>query len=198
MGRLLQAVAAVSAAELNFEQLSRSLGLANNTLRSYADLLETLFLIKRLPPWSGNLFSRAIKAPKAYIADPGLLTYLIGGDERRIEKDLNLGGPLFETFVAMELVRQADWQEDPVVLYHYRDRDRREVDVIIERRDGSIVGIEVKAAASVTDSDLRGLRYLRDNLGHRFIAGAVIYTGPNTVPFGDRLVAIPLSGLWTL
>jgi uncharacterized protein len=194
--RLLQAVASVSAGELNFEALSRRLGLANNTLRSYADLLETLFLIKRLPPWSGNLFARAIRAPKAYIADTGLLTHLVGGDERRVEKDLNLGGMLFETFAAMELMRQADWQRDPVAVYHYRDRDRREVDVVLERRDGRIVGVEVKAAASVTASDLRGLRYLRDRLGDRFAAGAVIYTGPNTVPFGDRLAAVPLSGLW--
>jgi uncharacterized protein len=195
--RLLQALASVSANEVNFESLSRSLGLANNTLRSYADLLETLFLITRLQAWSGNLFSRAIRAPKAYIADAGLLTYLLGADERRLENDLDLGGSLFESFAAMELVRQADALDDPVTLYHYRDRDRREVDVIIERRDGSILGVEVKAAASVGRSDLRGLRYLRDRIGDRFVAGVVLYTGPNTVPFGDRLAAVPLSGLWS-
>jgi uncharacterized protein len=195
--RLLQALASVSASEVNFERLSRSIGLANNTLRSHADLLETLFLIRRLPPWSGNLFSRAIKAPKAYVADTGLLAYLIGADERRVENDPGLGGALFETFAAMELVRQADRHAEPVTLYHYRDRDQREVDIVIERRDGSIIAVEVKAAASVTGSDLRGLRYLRERLGDRFIAGAVLYTGPNTVPFGDRLAAVPLSGLWT-
>lgn len=195
--RLLQALASISASEINFERLSRSLGLANNTLRSHADLLETLFIIRRLPPWSGNLFSRAIKAPKAYIADAGLLTYLVGGDERRIEKDPDIGGSVFETFAAMELIRQADWEDDPVNLYHYRDRDQREVDSVIERRDGSVIAVEVKAAASVSGSDLRGLRYLRDKLGERFIGGAVLYTGPNTVPFGDRLAAVPLCGLWT-
>jgi predicted AAA+ superfamily ATPase len=194
--RLLQALASVSASETNFERLSRSLGLANNTLRSHADLLETLFLIRRLPPWSGNLFARAIKAPKTYVADSGLLTYLIGGDARRVEKDPDVGGSVFETFAAMELVRQADWEDDPVNLYHYRDRDQREVDIVIERRDGSVIAVEVKAAASVSRSDLRGLRYLRDKLGERFIAGAVLYTGPNTVPFGDRLAAVPLCGLW--
>ena len=97
----------------------------------------------------------------------------------------------------MELVRQADWQDDPVNLYHYRDRDQREVDIVIERRDGSVIAVEVKAAASVSGSDHLGLRYLRDKLGERFIAGAVLYTGPNTVPFGDRLAAVPLLGLWT-
>ncbi|MHB8691150.1 MAG: ATP-binding protein [Solirubrobacteraceae bacterium] len=194
--RLLQAIAAVSASELNFQALSRDLGLANNTLRSYADLLETLFLMTRIPPWSGNLFARAIKAPKAYIADPGLLAYLVGANEHRIEHDLPLGGSLFETFTATELLRQADAQDDPVQLHHYRDRDQREVDLIIERRDGTVIAIEVKAAASIRRGDTRGLNYMRDKLGPRFIAGALLYTGPNTLPAGERIAAIPLSGLW--
>jgi predicted AAA+ superfamily ATPase len=196
-GRVLRALAALSASEINFEALSRDLGLANNTIRAHAELMETLFLIRRLPPWSGNLFARAIKAPKAYVADTGLLTYLLGADERRIVRDLGLGGAFFETFAAMELVRQADWQPDPVTVHHYRDRDRREVDLVIERRDGTILGIEVKAAASVNAADLRGLTYLRDRLGERFVAGVLLYTGPSTVPYGDRLAAIPLSALWT-
>jgi predicted AAA+ superfamily ATPase len=195
--RLLAAIAAVSASELNFQALSRDLGLANNTLRSYADLLETLFLIKRIPPWSGNLFTRAIKSPKAYVADPGLLSYLIRADEARVETDFQLGGMLFETFAATELLRQADIEDDPVQLYHYRDRDQREVDLIIERRDGSIIAIEIKAAASINPHDARGLRYLRDNVGDRFIGGAILYTGATTIPLGDRLAAIPLTGLWT-
>jgi uncharacterized protein len=114
----------------------------------------------------------------------------------RIERDPYVGGSLFETFAAMELVRQADWQDDPVSLYHYRDRDQREVDIVIERRDGSVVAVEVKAAASVSATDLRGLRYLRDKLGDRFVGGALLYTGRNTVPFSDRLGAVPLCGLW--
>lgn len=195
--RLLAAIAAVSASELNFQALSRDLGLANNTLRAYADLLETLFLIKRIPPWSGNLFARAIKSPKAYVADPGLLTYLIRADDTRVETDLQLGGMVFETFATTELLRQADIEDDPVEIYHYRDRDQREVDLILERRDGSIIAIEVKAAASINPRDARGLRYLRDTLGDRFVAGAVLYTGASTIPLGDRLSAIPLTGLWS-
>lgn len=195
--RLLNAIAAVSASELNFQALSRDLGLANNTLRSYADLLETLFLITRIPPWSGNLFTRAIKAPKAYISDPGLLSYLTGINEPRVEADLQLGGMLFETFAANELLRQADAQDDPVQIHHYRDRDQREVDLIIERRDGSIIAIEFKAAASINRTDARGLKYLRDKLGSRFAAGALLYTGATTLPVSDRIAALPLTALWT-
>lgn len=195
--RLLQAIAAVSASELNLAALSRDLGVANNTLRSYVELLETLFLVRRLPPWSTNLLSRVIKSPKAYIADTGLLTYLIGADEARIEDDLRLGGSLFETFVVTELARQCEWQEQPTALHHFRDKDQREVDVVLERRDGAFVAVEVKAAASVKRGDLRGLTYLRETLGERFKAGMLVYTGAETVPFGDRLAAIPLRGIWS-
>lgn len=195
--RLLNAIAAVSASELNFQSLSRDLGLANNTLRAYAELLETLFLIKRIPPWSNNLFSRAIKSPKAYVADSGLLAHLIGADERRVASDLAIGGSLFETFAVIEILRQSSALDDPVRLYHYRDRDQREVDLIIERFDGSVVAVEIKAAASVHARDFSGIKYLRDKLGSRFVAGALLYTGSDTLPVSDRIAAVPLRGLWS-
>jgi predicted AAA+ superfamily ATPase len=194
--QLLQAIAATSASELNFQSLSRDLGIANNTVRAYADVLETLFLVKRLPPWSRNLTTRAIKSPKAYISDTGLLTYLVGANETRLETDLGLGGMFFETFVAMELQRQADWLDEPLRLYHFRDKDKREVDLVIERNDGAVIGIEVKASATVHGSDLRGLQHLAARLGDDFRAGALVYTGETTVPFGERLAAVPLRGLW--
>jgi predicted AAA+ superfamily ATPase len=102
----------------------------------------------------------------------------------------------FETFVATELARQITWQDNAPSQHHYRDRDGREVDVVLERRDGSVVGIEVKSSASASSSDFRGLRQLRDKLGDRFKAGVLLYTGPSTVPFSDRLAAVPLIGLW--
>jgi predicted AAA+ superfamily ATPase len=103
---------------------------------------------------------------------------------------------MLESFVAMELLRQADWAEEPVRLFHYRDKQQREVDVILERHSGEVAGVEIKAAATPTSADFAGLRYLRDKLGARFKAGALIYLGADTLPFGDRLAAVPLSGLW--
>lgn len=167
-----------------------------STLRSHAALLDTLFLTARVEAWSSNQLSRVVKAPKAYVTDTGLLCYLVGVDERRLTEDGSLAGSAFETFVVMELRRQAAWQDDAPRLFHYRDRDGREVDLVLERRDGSVAAIEVKTAASATARDFRGLRYLRDKLGQRFKAGVLLYTGEQTVPFGDRLAAVPLSGLW--
>lgn len=196
VARLLQAIGATSAAELNIERLSSSLGTPATTIRRHIELLETLFLIRRIPAWSNNLLARTIKRPKVHVADTGLLAYLIGADERRIETDLDLGGMFYETFVAMELNRQISWLDDRPQLFHFRDRDQREVDLVIEHRDGSISAVEVKASATVHERDLRGLKHLRDKLGTKFKSGALIYTGSDTVTFGDRLAAVPLSGLW--
>jgi predicted AAA+ superfamily ATPase len=149
-----------------------------------------LFLIRRVPAWSNNLLARTI------VADTGLLAYLVGADERRIARDLDLGGMFYETFVAMELHRQISWLEDRPQLYHFRDRDQREVDIVIEHRDGSVCAVEVAAAATIPERDFRGLNHLKDKLGSRFKAGALLYAGANTVSFGDRLAAVPLSGLW--
>lgn len=193
---LLSALAATSASLLKVEGLARDLGLAPNTVRAHLALLETLFLSQRAPAWSSNLLSRVVKTPKAYVADTGLLCHLIGADERRLARDGEVAGPVFETFVATEVARQITWQDNAPRQYHYRDREGREVDIILERRDGTVAAIEVKSAASASPSDFRGLRHLRDRLGDRFTAGVLLYTGPNTVPFGDRLAAVPFSGLW--
>jgi predicted AAA+ superfamily ATPase len=197
VARLLRAIGATSAEELNIERLSKTMGAPATTLRRHVELLETLFLIRRLPAWSNNLLARSIKRPKVHITDTGLLAYLVGADEQRIATDLDLGGMFCESFVAMELDRQISWLDDRPQLFHFRDRDQREVDLVLEHRDGSLTAVEVKSAATVHQRDFRGLAYLRDKLGQRFKAGALLYTGANSAPFGDRLAAVPMSGLWT-
>lgn len=196
VARLLRAVGAISAGELNIDALGSSLGAPATTIRRHVEMLEMLFLIRRLPAWSNNLLARTIKRPKVHVADTGLLAYLVGADERRIETELDLGGMFCETFVATELQRQVSWLEDRPTLFHFRDRDHREVDIVIEHRDGSVSAVEVKAGATVRAGDFRGLTHLRGKLGDRFKAGVLLYTGASTVSFGDRLAAVPLSGLW--
>ena len=197
VARLLRAIGATSAAELNIDQLSTSLGTPATTVRRHIELLEMLFLIRRVPAWSSNLLARTIKRAKVHVADTGLLAYLVGADDRRIETVFDLGGMFYESFVAMELHRQISWLDDRPQLFHFRNRDQREVDIVIEHRDGSVSAVEVKAAATVHKRDFRGLAHLRDRLGARFTAGVLLYAGPSTVPFGDRLAAVPLAGLWS-
>ncbi len=195
--RLLRAIGATSATELNIERLSSSTGTPASTIRRQIDVLETLFLVDRFPAWRGSLLARAIKRPKAYISDTGLLAYLVSANASRIETDLDVGGMFYETFVATELRRQTSWMDNRPELFHFRDRHGREVDLIAEFNDGSVAAIEVKAAATINRRDMHGLSYLRDKIGDRFKGGALIYAGADTVQFGDRLAAVPLSGLWS-
>jgi uncharacterized protein len=195
--RLLYLIAARSGGLANFHGMGNDLGVDANTVSSHTKILEDLFLVSRLKPWRSNLGSRHVKTPKLYVVDCGLLAFLIGANERRITEDGGVAGMMIESFVAMELLRQCDWVEEPVSLFHYRDKEQREVDVVMERHSGEVVGVEVKATATPSRQDFAGLRYLRDKLGTRFRAGVVLYTGSDTLPLGDRLAAVPLSGLWS-
>lgn len=194
--RLLRVLAARSGSLASFQGMGSELGLSGPTVRAHTRILENLFLVHQLKPWQANLGGRQIKTPKAYITDTGLLAHLVSADERRIIEDNGVVGMMFETFAAMELLRQSEWADQPVSLYHYRDKEQREVDVVLERNSGDVVGIEVKSAATARVYDFRGLALLRERLGSRFKAGVVLYTGERTLPFGDRLAAVPLSGLW--
>jgi uncharacterized protein len=194
--QLLRVIAARSGALASFHGMASDLGIDAGTVRAHTEILESLFLVRRLRPWTANLGSRQVKTPKLYVVDSGLLASLLGAGERRFVEDGGVAGALLESFVAMELVRQSDWCEQPLSLFHYRDKQQREVDVVLERHSGEVVGVEVKAAATVDGRDLAGLRHLRDRLGERFKAGVVLYTGSEALPFGERLSVVPLSGLW--
>jgi hypothetical protein len=194
--RLLFVLAAQSGGLTNLHGIGRDLGLDANTVRSHTKILEDLFLVHQLKPWHVNLGNRQIKSSKTYVVDSGLLAHLIGADERRITEDGAVAGAMLESFVAMELLRQAEWTDRPTQLFHYRDKQQREVDIVIERHDGDVVGVEVKASATPSQDDFKGLAHLRDKLGPRFKAGVVLHAGADTLPFGDRLAAVPVSGIW--
>ena len=194
--RLLDAVAATTGSPIKTDGISRNLEVAANTVRAHIDLLETLFLVYRLPAWHTNRIKRLAKAPKLHVVDSGLLAHLLEANAERVLSDSLVAGALAETFAVMEIVRQAAVAEDPPRLYHLRDREGHEVDLLLEWRGGTVVGVEVKTAATVGSTDFRGLKLLRDRLGERFAFGVVLYAGPATVPFGDRLAAVPLAGLW--
>lgn len=196
--RLLAAAAARVTGLLEITGLAGDTKLQRDTASRYLTLLELLFLLRRAPAWSTNLGQRLIKAPKLWLPDSGLACQLVGYDERRFETDeTSFAGALFENFVASELTKQATWCDADVRLYHLRTAGGREVDLVIEARDGTVAGVECKLTASVRASDFNGLRHLRDRLGKRFGAGVVVHTGPDTLPFGDRLWALPISALWT-
>lgn len=197
VGRLLRVVAARSPSLLSRESLASDLGVDHKTIDHHLRILEELFLVRIHGAWHTNLSHREIKAPKVYVTDTGLQTALIGADAPRIKGDGALMGAVLETFAAMELVKLASWSDDSPRTFHYRDRDGREIDLILERPDGAIIGFEVKAAATVSKSDFQALAYLSAKIGQRFRWGLVLYAGEHPLPFGDRLAAVPISSLWT-
>ncbi|MGE4425673.1 MAG: ATP-binding protein [Solirubrobacteraceae bacterium] len=197
VARTLRAIAADSAGQVVLDRIGTTLGISHPTIKSYVDLLETLFLVRRVPAWSDNRLTRVVRRPKTYVVDSGLLAHLLGADATRLSGDPGIRGSMLETFVAMEILRQADALDLPPRLHHYRDRDGREVDLVVERNDGSIVAIEVKATASPRGKDFSGLRYLRDRADDRFRSGILLYTGERTIAWGDRLAAVPVSALWS-
>ena len=198
MRRLLSVVAARMGTLAVAQSMANDVALPRQTLSRYLDLLELIFVIKRIPAWSSNLTTRAISTPKLIVTDSGLGGRLIGMSEERAKDPTAPVGPLLENFAIGEVARQLTWAEEPVQLFHYRDRDQVEVDMVLEHAAGTVIGIEVKAAETIRAEDFRGLRHLANRLGGRFRAGIVLYAGEQQLSFGDRLTALPMAALWTL
>ncbi|MEN3536130.1 ATP-binding protein [Microbispora sp. ZYX-F-249] len=196
MRALVRSVAARSGQLLVAGGLGSDIGLSASTVNRYLGLLEEVFLIKRIPAWSRNLSNRAVGTPKVAFVDSGVAANLLGADARSLVRPEGRFGPLLEGFVLMELARQLTWSDERVDLFHYRTKDKVEVDAVLENRQGRVVGVEVKASSTVRGDDFRGLRHLAGRLGDDFVAGIVLYTGTQTLPFGPRLRAMPVSALW--
>ena len=194
--RLLEAAAANTGRLFNVSRLAAPFQLSLPTIRDYLVMLERLFLLERLEPWHSNRLKRLIKTPKLHLGDTGLACALLGVDPEVLRRDRGLLGQLTETFVYQELRSQAGWHDSPSRFFHYRDKDGAEVDIVIERGAGPVAGIEVKAGATVTNADFRGLRKLASATGDRFAAGVVLYDGEVSAGFGDRLRAVPIRRLW--
>lgn len=194
--RLLRVLAHHSAQLTNFTQIGGQLGLDDKTTRTYLGILEQLFLIKRVEPWFNNRLSRLLKTPKLHFLDSGLLCALLGATAERIAANRSIFGPLLETFVMSEVMKQLGWLDDGYTLSHYRDKDKDEVDFVVESAAGDIIGIEVKAAATVSSSDFKGLKKLAAATGKAFKLGAVLYDGEQSLPFGEQMYAAPISCLW--
>ncbi|HAS54292.1 MAG: AAA family ATPase [Nitrospirae bacterium GWC2_57_13] len=194
--RLLQLAAGQTARLVNVTELASPFQLSRPTIRDYVTLLERVFLLDLLPSWHSNRISRLIKTPKLHVGDTGLASALLGLDAPALTKDRAVLGQLLETFVFQELRRQASWQDTVIAFYHFRDKDGTEVDIVLERGAHELAGIEVKASATVTGADFRGMRKLKEASGKRFTAGVVLYDGESTVGFGDGLFAVPIRALW--
>jgi predicted AAA+ superfamily ATPase len=194
--RLLRLAAVRSASLLNHSELARTLTLPVSTLKRYLALLEALYLVHELPAWASNRGKRLVRAAKLHVVDSGLLLALAGFDVEALRSDRTLLGPVLESFVAAEVARQLGWSTTRPVLHHFRTHAGQEVDLVLEDARGRIVGIEVKASATVTASDLSGLRALAAVAGKSWVQGLVLHLGRDTVAFAPGLTACPVGALW--
>ena len=194
--RLLRALAQTAGQLCNYSQLGGQVGLDNKTVSKYVSLFEQLYLLKRVDVWANNRLSLVIKTPKLQFVDSGLLSAIIDLSPDEVSRDRTRFGHVLETFVFGELLKHKTTSEGDYQVMYYRDADKFEVDMVVESAAGHLVGIEVKAKASIKDSDLKGLRKLSSLAGDQFKMGVLLYDGDETLPLGDGLWAAPISTLW--
>lgn len=181
---------------VNYSQFGASINVSHKTGQRYVGLLEQVFLIATVQPWFTNALKRIVKTPKLHFLDSCLLASARGLTFERVKADRGTFGSLLESFVFSEVLKLMTASDLRLTPHHFRDRDMREVDIVLERDDGMIVGIEVKASATVKAGDFGGLRALAEACGNRFAFGVVLYDSTDVVPFGEKLAAAPLSCLW--
>ncbi|MDR0480357.1 MAG: ATP-binding protein [Gallionellaceae bacterium] len=181
---------------VNYSQFGTNIGVSHKTGQRYVALLEQVFLVATLQPWFTNRLKRIVKTPKLHFLDSGVLATARGLNFGRIKANRQAFGALLESFVFSEILKLTTASNQRFTPYHFRDQQMHEVDIVLERDDGMVVGIEVKASATVKSGDFAGLRTLAAACEKRFAYGVVLYDSADFVPFGDRLAAAPLSLLW--
>jgi len=196
MPKLMRLLAEHSAQLANFSNLGAPLGLSHHTTQKYTGIFEQLFLIRSLQPWYHNEIKKIVKTPKLHFLDSGLLAALRNLSPEKLKIGRTPYGALLETFVLGELLKLASWSGGHFEFFHFRDRNDHEVDIIIEDSNGHVVGIEVKASATVGAEDFSGMRKLEEVCGKKFRLGLVLYDHDTVVPFGKKMFAAPISSLW--
>jgi uncharacterized protein len=194
--RLVNVLAEHAGQLVSHASFGAALNLSRVTAQKYVSILERLFLVRTLNPWSSNRLSRLIKTPKLHFLDSGLLAVLRGDTLDEIKSDRSRFGPLLETFVVSEIAKLATWSGLKIFQSHYRTKDQDEVDLVLEDRRGRIVGIEVKASATVRSHDFRGLRQLEAAAGDKFVHGFLLHDHDRMTPISEKIHAMPVSTLW--
>ena len=196
MPKLLSVLAEHSGQLVNYTGIGAALDLNHVTTQKYVSVFESLYLVHTLRPWFTNRLKRLTKSPKLHFLDAGLLAAMRDVSPDVVRKDKTSFGAILETFVFSELRKIATWSEQRCTFSHFRDKDKNEVDIVLENRRGEVVGIEVKSSATVSAGDFSGMRKLADACGDRFVQGMVLYDHDKVVPFGENMFAAPLSCLW--
>lgn len=195
--QILRLLAANPSGELVYAHLGRLTGIPERSIQSYVTVLERVHTISSLRPWRRNLTKREVGRRKIFIEDTALALYLSNIlPSSLLSGDTAVLGGFIEGWVVQELIKQQSWSKTTFQLFHYRERNGREVDVIVELGDGTIIGIEVKASRTRKAEHFHSLRWLQAQLGDRFRAGIVLSLVPEAYKLNDHLWGLPISALW--
>ncbi len=198
MRRYLRAIAANTAGVPTHKLLYDAAGIDRETAVGQDDLLGTLMVTDRVPAWAGSRMDRAVRLPKRYLIDPGLLGPLLRIDHRRALCDGDLLGRVLDTLVATQLRAECALSVVGADMFHLRGANgRREIDLIIETRDGHVIAIEVKASAAPSPADARHLEWLWERLGPKPAAVLLVHTGPRVFQLTEHVLAVPIASLWS-
>ena len=196
LSRLIDHAAVAAGQLLNLSALGTRIGVDGKTVDRWLALFEHMFLVRRIAAWHRSGLKRLVKTPKLHFVDPGLLAALRRVSVPEVVKDRQKLGPQLECFVFAELAKAAALSADGLTISHYRDKDQVEVDFVLERSPSAIVGIEVKASATVRPRDFRGLKRLREAAADRFACGVILHDGDRVQRVASRLFAMPVKMLW--
>ncbi len=194
---LLRKLASQAGGLINDANIAQSVGLNPVTCKTYRAALEDMFLTFTVPPWHQNIRKRLVKSHKGYVMDTLLLCHMLGWNlEDMQERRPDLYGHVVENFVATEIVKQLSYSKLSGTLRHFRTSDHKEIDFVIELRDGTLGAIEVKSADNVNNTDFKNIKILQQEIGDDLICGIVLYLGNDVVKFGENLFAVPIHALW--
>lgn len=198
MRELIRTLAAWSGKFMDISAISAGLSIRRPTIETYINALEALYLVERVYPWTHTDYERVGKQSKIYMTDSGTMSAILNYQHEQIELDADRSGKLVETFIFNELAALVDTSKNKYQLFHYRDREQREIDFLIERYDKALLGIEIKSGSAISESDFKHLKWFRDNIAknHSF-TGIVLYTGHEAGSMGKQLYAVPMSSLWS-
>jgi len=199
LSALIRNLAGMTGNLIKYANIANDLSQDDKTVKRYMEILELMFIIRRLHPYVRNSAKRSvIGMPKLHFVDTGLACHLLGLKKAETLHTSQFFGGLVENFVFCELLKHATWSEEDVNFYHFRDTARHELDLVVERSDGTVVGVEVKASMTVKPEDFSGLSIFADYAKDKFLHGVLFYSGDKVLPFriNDTIFhALPISSL---
>lgn len=198
MQELIRVLAAWSSRFMNIAQIGSTLSLKSQALNAYINALEALYLIERVKAWTRTDYDRVGKHDKLFIADSGLMASILGWNLDQVRFDTDRSGKLIETFAFNELAAQVDAADGLYQLFHYRDRQKREIDFLIEREDGAMIGVEIKSGSNIGAGDFKHMRWFKNELARdKPFNGIILYSGAHMASFGEDMLAVPFGCLWS-